>query len=84
MDFALDEAQQAVADLADRAAELAYPALALADRDGLYGMPRFHQAARAAGLRAIVGARVRVGLPGESRGEPGAGELLLLVRRRVI
>ena len=30
-------------DLADRAAELDYPALALADRGGVYGAPRFHQ-----------------------------------------
>ena len=35
-------------DLAERAAELGHPALALADRGGLYGMPRFHQAAAAA------------------------------------
>ena len=30
-------------DLVDRAAELGYPALALGDRDGLYGAPRFYQ-----------------------------------------
>ena len=29
--------------------------MALVDRDGLYGMPRFHKAAQAAGVRAIVG-----------------------------
>ena len=33
-------------DLVERAAELGHPALALADRGGLYGAPRFHQAAR--------------------------------------
>ena len=38
-------------DLIERAADLDYPALALGDRDGFYGNPRFHQAARAAGLR---------------------------------
>ena len=31
--------------MADRAAELGYPAFALADRDGVYGAPRFHKAA---------------------------------------
>lgn len=56
-------------DLAERAAELGYDCLALADRDGLYGAPRFHQAARAAGLRAIVGADVTLA---------GGGRLLLL------
>jgi error-prone DNA polymerase len=45
-------------DLAERAAELGHSALALADRDGLYGIPRFHGAARKAGLRAIVGAEL--------------------------
>ncbi len=45
-------------DLAHRAAELGHPALALADRSGLYGAPRFFQAARAAGLRALVGAEL--------------------------
>ena len=45
-------------DLVARAAELGHGALALADRDGLYGAPRFHAAARAAGLRPIVGAEV--------------------------
>jgi len=32
-------------DLAARAAELGYKAIALGDRDGVYGQPRFHQAA---------------------------------------
>ena len=44
--------------LVDRAAELGYPALALLDRDGVYGAPRFHMAAKAAGLKAIVGAEL--------------------------
>ena len=30
--------------LVDRAADLGYPALALLDRDGVYGAPRFHKA----------------------------------------
>jgi error-prone DNA polymerase len=42
-------------ELVDRAATLDYPALALGDRDGLSGAPRFHKAAAAAGLRALVG-----------------------------
>ncbi len=62
-------------DLADRAAELGHSALALADRDGLYGVPRFHQAARRAGLRALVGAEL--GLE-----EPGPPLLLLVESRR--
>src|ERR671922_955499 len=44
--------------LVDRAVALGYPALALLDRDGLYGAPRFHLAAKRAGLKAIVGAEL--------------------------
>src|SRR5208282_2689228 len=43
-------------DLATRAAKLGYAAIALGDRDGVYGHPRFHQAAVAAGIKPIVGA----------------------------
>ncbi len=48
-------------DLAERAAELEIPAMALLDRNGLYGTPRFHQATRRAGIKAIVGAEVEIG-----------------------
>ncbi len=44
--------------LVERAAELELPAIALLDRDGFYGAPRFHMAARRAGLRAHVGAEI--------------------------
>jgi error-prone DNA polymerase len=46
--------------LVDRAADLGYPALALLDRDGVYGAPRFHKAARAAGLKPIIGADLTI------------------------
>jgi len=71
-------------DLVERAALTGHRALALADRDGLYGIPRFHQAAAAAGLEAIVGARVslaaqpRGSSPAQPSGSSGC-ELLLLV-----
>ncbi|HUY20575.1 MAG TPA: error-prone DNA polymerase [Candidatus Binataceae bacterium] len=45
-------------ELVDRAAALGYPAIALGDRDGLYGAPRFYHAAARAGLKAIVGAEL--------------------------
>src|SRR5215468_6934055 len=47
-------------DLIARAAELGYPALALGDRDGVYGAPRFHQAAKRADIRALIGAQIHV------------------------
>lgn len=43
-------------DLALEAARLGYPALALIDRDGVYGAPRFYRACREAGIRSLVGA----------------------------
>jgi error-prone DNA polymerase len=45
-------------DLIARAAALGHDTLALADRAGVYGAPRFFQAARKAGIRALVGAEV--------------------------
>jgi|SRR5579872_730388 len=44
--------------LAERAAAIGLRALALTDRDGLYGVVRFCRAASAAGLQAIVGAEL--------------------------
>jgi len=44
--------------LIERAAALGYASLALLDADGVYGAPRFHKAAKHAGLRAIIGAEL--------------------------
>src|SRR5579871_1557921 len=45
-------------EMAQRAADLGYPAMALLDRDGVYGSPRFHLAAKKAGIRAHIGAEI--------------------------
>jgi error-prone DNA polymerase len=47
-------------ELAIRAAELGYGALALTDHDGVYGSLEFAQAAKAFGVRPITGAEVRL------------------------
>jgi error-prone DNA polymerase len=66
----------------ERAAELGLPAVALADRNGVYGAPRFFGAAREAGVRALVGAEVvideaaRAGGPEGVRGPRGPLGLL--------
>ena len=44
--------------LAAEAARLGMPALALCDRDGVYGAVRLHMAGREAGVRALVGAEL--------------------------
>ncbi len=46
--------------LIERAAQLEMPAIALADRNGLYGAARFHTAARRCGVRAHIGAEIAV------------------------
>ncbi|HET8796595.1 MAG TPA: PHP domain-containing protein, partial [Thermoanaerobaculia bacterium] len=45
-------------DLVHHAAEQGLPAMALIDRNGVYGAPRFFSAAKKNGLRALVGAEL--------------------------
>ena len=56
--FSFLEGSSLPEDLVKEAARLNYPALALMDRDGVYGAPRFHKACRKAGLQPIVGAEI--------------------------
>ena len=63
-----------------RAAELGYPAVALLDRDGVYGAPQFYRAAKAAGIKAIVGAELTIGgVETWRRGSPPSWTLPVLV-----
>ncbi|MCY3934124.1 MAG: error-prone DNA polymerase [Acidobacteria bacterium] len=50
-------------DLVARAAALELPAVALLDRNGVSGAPRFYKAAREAGIRALVGAEAVIDRP---------------------
>ena len=56
--FSFLEGASVPEELVVRCAELNMPAMVLADRDGVYGAPRFHMAAKKAGIRAHVGAEV--------------------------
>ena len=47
-------------ELAARAAELGYEALALTDHDGVYGSLEFAHAAKAFGVRPVTGAEVTI------------------------
>ena len=68
-------------ELAARAAELGYPALALTDHDGVYGSLEFAHAAKDLGVRPITGAEVT--LSGVGSTEPhksgGAGSHVTLL-----
>ena len=77
--FSFLEGASTPEDLAEVAARYGCEALALADRDGLYGAPRFWKAGKAAGLRTIVGAEVSIA---RERGAVPAGRVLLLVASR--
>jgi len=56
--FSFLEAASLPETLIDQAARYGYTAIALLDRDGVYGAPRFHRAALAAGIRPIIGAEL--------------------------
>ena len=56
--FSFLEGATSPEDLIECAAALGYDALALGDRDGLYGAPRFYHAAVRAKLKALVGAEL--------------------------
>ena len=81
--FSFLEGATAPEDLVECAAGLGYDAIALGDRDGLYGAPRFYQSAVTAGLKAIVGAELT--LDDESFGlanSPTPSRLYILVPDR--
>src|SRR6184192_3730137 len=56
--FSFLEGASSPEELVALCAELNIPAMALLDRDGVYGAPRFHLAAKKAGLRAHIGAEI--------------------------
>ena len=56
--FSFLEAAALPEALAERAARLEQPAIALLDADGVYGAPRFYRACNRLGLSALVGAEI--------------------------
>jgi error-prone DNA polymerase len=69
-------------DLVAEAVRLGLSALAITDHDGLYGVVRFAQAARAAGLPAVYGAELSLDALTKATGvpDPQATHLLVLAR----
>ena len=81
--FSFLEACSNPEDLTEAAAALGYPTLAMADRDGVSGAPRFHRAAKAAGIRALMGAEIAVANTNDSgHADSRSGRVLLLVESR--
>jgi error-prone DNA polymerase len=56
--FSFLEGSSLPEDMVEACVERSLPAMALLDRDGVYGVPRFHLAAEKAGVRAHIGAEV--------------------------
>ena len=71
--FSFQRGGSSPADLAERAADLGIPALALTDRHGVYGAVRFQKACREAGVTPIIGAEVDVVARAEIGDEAAAG-----------
>ena len=68
--------------LVAEASRLGLEALAITDHDGFYGIVRFAEAAKDAGLRTIYGAELSLDLPGGQLGVPDpVGQHLLVLAR---
>jgi error-prone DNA polymerase len=69
-------------ELAEEAVRLGLSALALTDHDGLYGVVRFAEAARAVGLPTVFGAELTLGLTRPQNGvaDPEGRHLLVVAR----
>ncbi|HWC56958.1 MAG TPA: DNA polymerase III subunit alpha, partial [Sphingomicrobium sp.] len=66
--------------IASRAATLGFPAVAVTDRNGLYGVMPFSDACIAKGVQPIVGTMLAVSRPPELGGEQGIDWLVLLAK----
>jgi DNA polymerase-3 subunit alpha len=66
--------------VAERAAKLGFPAIAVTDRNGLYGVMPFSDACMAKGVQPIVGALLAAARPADLGGEPAIDWLVLLAK----
>ena len=78
--FSLKEGAFTPEQLAARAAEMGMPAVAMTDRDGLYGAARFVRACANEGVKPILGASitVRASAPPDGRGSERDAHVVLL------
>ena len=56
--FSFLEGASVPEEMAGACAQFGMPAMAIMDRNGLYGAPRFHMAAKKAGIRAHIGSEI--------------------------
>jgi error-prone DNA polymerase len=81
--FSFLEGASVPEELAEVCAAYQMPAMALLDRDGVYGAPRFHLAAKKLDIKAHIGAEITSLLPSCSKtGEPATPRVPLLCASR--
>jgi len=80
--FSFLEGASVPEELVDKCAATEMPAMALLDRDGVYGAPRFHLAAKKTGVKAHIGAEISTSHPPRSHGVTSPHRIPLLVDSR--
>jgi error-prone DNA polymerase len=80
--FSFLEGASVPEELAEVCAAHQMPAMALLDRDGVYGAPRFHLAAKKLNLKAHIGAEITSLLPPPETGGPATPRAPLLCASR--
>ena len=79
--FSLKDGACSPENLAVRAGQLGMPAVALTDRDGLYGAARFVKACADVGVRPVLGASLTVRAPAPP---PVDAHVVLLADRKSV
>ena len=81
-EYSLLDGAASIRGLVDRAVELGMPALGLTDHGAMYGAIEFHKAARAAGVKPVIGCEVyfTTGSRLDRGSKPSLYHLLLLAR----
>jgi len=82
--FSFLEGASVPEELIARCVEFDMPAMALMDRNGVYGAPRFHLSAKKNGVKAHIGAEINVQSPGSKVQRPliNSFSLPVLVQNR--
>src|SRR5256885_901139 len=80
--FSFLEGASVPEELIAAALELQMPAMALLDRDGVHGAPRFHLSAKRNDLKAHIGAEITVEIPKSKAQSSTTCSIPVLVRNR--
>ncbi|MEO6360173.1 MAG: DNA polymerase III subunit alpha [Sphingomicrobium sp.] len=79
--FTMLEGAMEPATIAERAAKLGFPAIAITDRNGLYGVMPFSEYCEKSGVQPIIGTTLAVARPLEIGGQVGQIDWLVLLAK---